>query len=62
MITLETWKILTSLKKLRKNVGDFGKIIVATGFGIFPKCNKSPNLVTLVLFKAVNKFRMAAIE
>ena len=31
------------LKKLTKNVGDFGKIIVATGF------EKLPNLVTLII-------------
>ena len=32
MISLENWKILTLLPKLPKNVGDFGKVIVATGF------------------------------
>ena len=32
MIALETWKILTSLQKLPKSVGDLGKEIVATGF------------------------------
>ena len=31
MISLEKWKILTHLQNLRKNVGDLGKIIVATG-------------------------------
>ena len=48
MIPLEKWKILTPLQKLPKNSGDLGKIIVATGFEKFPKCNKSPNLVTLL--------------
>ena len=37
MIPLETWKILTSLQKLPKNVGNLGKIIVATGFVKLPK-------------------------
>ena len=46
MITLEKWYILTPLKKLPKNVGDLGKLIVAKGF---KKSNKSPNLVTLPL-------------
>ena len=32
MISLEKCKILTPLQKLPKNVGDLGKIIVATGF------------------------------
>ena len=32
MISLEKWKILTPLQKFPKNVGDLGKIIVATGF------------------------------
>ena len=32
MISLEKWKILTPLQKLPKNVGDLGKIIIATGF------------------------------
>ena len=33
--------------KIAKNVGNLGKIMVATGFERLPKCNKSPNLVTL---------------
>ena len=37
--------ILTPLQKLPKNVGDFGKFIVALNG--CPKSNKSPNLVTL---------------
>ena len=47
MISLEKLKILTTLQILPKNVGDFGKIIVAKGFKKCPKSNKSPNLVTL---------------
>ena len=34
--------------KLPKNVVNLGKIIVAKGFKIGPKSNKSPNLVTLL--------------
>ena len=40
--------ILTSLQKLPNNVGDLGKIIIATGFEWLPKVQKSPNLVTLI--------------
>ena len=36
MIPLEK-KILTPLQKLAKNVGNLGKIIVATGFEELPK-------------------------
>ena len=32
MISLEKWKILTNLQKLPNNVGNLGKLIVATGF------------------------------
>ena len=32
MISLAKWKISTTLQKLPKNVGDLGKISVATGF------------------------------
>ena len=35
------------LQKLPKNVWDFGKLIVAKALKSCPKCNKSPNLVTL---------------
>ena len=42
MISAEKWKILQPLPKLPKNVGNLGKIIVATGF------KKLPNLVILV--------------
>ena len=47
IISLEKLKILTPLQKLPKNVGDLGKLIVATVFEKLPKSNKSPNLVTL---------------
>ena len=47
MISLEKWMILTPLQKLPNNVGDLGKIIVATGFEWLPKVQKSPDLVTL---------------
>ena len=32
MIALEKWKILTTLQKLPKYVGDLGKLNVAKGF------------------------------
>ena len=44
-ISLEKLKILTPLQKLPKNVGNLGKITVATGF---EKSNKLLNLVTLI--------------
>ena len=37
MISLAKWQILTNLQKLPKNVGDLGKMIVATGFEKLPK-------------------------
>ena len=37
MISLEKLKILTPFQKLPKNVGNFGKIIVAQGIEKFPK-------------------------
>ena len=40
--------ILTPSQKFPNNVGNLGKIIVATGFECLPKKQKSPNLVTLV--------------
>ena len=42
MISIESWIILTPLQKLPNNVGNLGKIIVATGFEWLP------NLVTLM--------------
>ena len=47
MISLEKLKIFTPLQKLPKNVGDFGKLIVAKVFKSCPKPNKSRNLITL---------------
>ena len=40
MISLEKWMILTTLQKLHNNVGELGKIIVATGFEQLPKVQK----------------------
>ena len=40
LISLEKWKILTPLRKLAKNVGNLGKIIVANGFEWLPKVKK----------------------
>ena len=37
MISLEKLKILTPSEKLPKNVGNLGKIILATGFKKWPK-------------------------
>ena len=37
LISLEKWKFLKPSQKLYKNVGDLGKIIVATGFEKLPK-------------------------
>ena len=37
MISLEQLKILTTLQKLPKNVGDLGKLIVAKDFEKLPK-------------------------
>ena len=37
MISVEKLKILTTFQKLPKNVGDLGKLIVATGFEKLPK-------------------------
>ena len=55
MISLEKLKILTPSQKLPKNVGDLGKLIVATGFEKLPNYNELPNLVTLL--KMHNIFR-----
>ena len=48
-----TGKFLTPLKKLPKNVGDLGKLIVA--LKSCPKSIKFPNLVTLVGTKVCDK-------
>ena len=36
-IKVARWQILTPLQKLPKNVGDLGKLIVATGYEKLPK-------------------------
>ena len=41
-------KNFDTFHKIAKNVGNLGKIIVSTGVEKLPKCNKSPNLVTLI--------------
>ena len=40
MISLEKWMILTPLQKLPNNVGNLGKIFVATSFEWLPKVQK----------------------
>ena len=52
MISLEKLKILTSLQKLSKNVGNLGKLIVA--LKSYLKSNKSPNLFTLYISSPPN--------
>ena len=42
---------MTPLQILPKNVGDLGKLSVAKGLKNCAKSNKSPNLVTLVIYK-----------
>ena len=37
MISLEKWKILTTIQKLPKNVGDLSKLVAAKGFKNLPK-------------------------
>ena len=37
MISFEKFKILTPFQKLKKNVGDLGKLIAAKGFKKLPK-------------------------
>ena len=49
MTSQEKLKILTSLQKLPKNVGDLGKLLLPKALKSCPKSNKSPNLVTLTL-------------
>ena len=48
--------ILTLLQKLPNNVGNLGKISVATGFEWLPKVQKTPNMVTLLLRR--NRFNL----
>ena len=40
MNSLEKWMIMTPLQKMPKNVGELGKIIVATCFEWLPKVQK----------------------
>ena len=40
LFSLEKLKIFTPLQKLPQNVGDFGQIIIATGFEKLPKVQK----------------------
>ena len=40
MISQEKWMILTSLQKMPNNVGDLGKIIIATGIEWLPRVQK----------------------
>ena len=57
MISQEKWMISKPLQKLPKNVGDFGKSIVAKGLKkSCPKSNKSLNLVTLISAIVQNKY------
>ena len=49
MISLEKLKILTTLQKLPKNVGDLGKLMLPHALKSCPKSNKSPNLIILVV-------------
>ena len=42
MISKENLMFLTPLQKLPNNVGNLGKIIVATGFEWLPKVQKIP--------------------
>ena len=56
-------KILTPLQKLAKNVGDLGKLIVATGFEKLPKVHsiaQSGHTATYLRAQAVIK--IAAIK
>ena len=46
MISKDKWIILKPLQKSPNNLGDLGKIIVATSFEWSPKVQKTPNLVT----------------
>ena len=56
MIKLKKLKILAPLQKLPKNVGDLGKLIVATALKSCPKSNNSPKLVTLPTISIISIF------
>ena len=45
--------ILRPLQKLPNDVGNLGKIIVVLVLNGYPKCKKSPNLVTLATLQWV---------
>ena len=60
MVSLEKWMILTPLQQLPKNGENWGKLIVAKDFKKLPKVQKSPDLVTLVVSKAINCLQGAA--
>ena len=47
MNSLEKWMILTPLQNLPNNVGDLGKIIVATSFEWLPKVQKNRQIWSL---------------
>ena len=44
-----------TLQKMPNNVGELGKIIVDTSFEWLPKVQKSPNLVTLIIFHTLSE-------
>ena len=50
MISLQKLKVLTPLHKLPKNVWDSGKLNCCQALKSCPKSNKSPTLVTLLLW------------
>ena len=72
MISLEKWMILTPLQKLPNNVGNLGKIIVATGFEWLPKVQKIAQyghtatyfnrrwIISKLFFKIWNNFSLFA--
>ena len=49
MISLEKWNILTRLRELPKMWAIWAKFMLPQASKSCPKCNKSPNLVTLLL-------------
>ena len=54
MISLEKWKISTSLQNLPKNVDDLCKLILPKALKRCPKSNKSLDLVTLITVQLSN--------
>ena len=59
MVSLEKWMIVTPLQKLPKNGGGgIGAILLLpNALKSFPKSNKSPNLVTLLVTKSILTYR-----